>query len=62
MQSYGFYLLGIIASYLITNIKMNDIIRPGHSDNQIGFGSGISDLGYFGYVKIGTNRVFIKLG
>ena len=36
--------------------------RLGHSDNQIGFGSGISDLRYFRYVKIGTDRVFIKLG
>lgn len=34
----------------------------GHSDNRIGFGSGISDLGYFRYVKIVTDRVFIKLG
>ena len=47
MYSYGFYLLGIsIASYLITNIKMNDIIRPEHSDNRIGSDrvSRISDI------------------
>lgn len=34
----------------------------GYSDNRIGFGLGISDFGYFRYVKIVIDRVFIKFG
>lgn len=36
------------------------LIRAGHSDNWIGFGSDISGFGYFGTRGFGTNRIFLK--